>query len=378
MHVVTAVPDGTSTPLGIFSSFLDPLRMPLFFLVSGLFAHRVLERTLGDLWYRRLWFLLVPYLVFTPFQALIRLSMQGKADFWHLIQAIVFGDPGLWFLYTLMVYNIAAWFLRKQPAVIALGLSFVPVLVGIMTGWVQTQSFRQAFIYMPIFFAGLHFRTWFFALANKAGKPKVILSTLAVFAAWEFVYRYAKRAVFEGWDITIASQDALMALIRTFTAIPFGIVLAVGLTHTPLVNRFLSFVGANTLPIYVTHHAMMWLFMDVITPAIIDSDPERFGMLADTYPRMFIGFAACLFAGTLFYWVGKVPVLKWVLYPPALPGAKKARLNSAAGTASSTTHTPTERAVSAGQDTAGAESAVDAAREEPREQVHATANPTRA
>src|SRR5699024_7156213 len=75
MHIVTAVPDGTSTPLGLLSSFLDPLRMPLFFLVSGLFAHRVLERTLGDLWYRRLWFLLVPYLVFTPFQALIRLDM---------------------------------------------------------------------------------------------------------------------------------------------------------------------------------------------------------------------------------------------------------------------------------------------------------------
>src|SRR5699024_708546 len=54
MHIVTAVPDGTSTPLGLLSSFLDPLRMPLFFLVSGLFAHRGLERPPGAPGARRL------------------------------------------------------------------------------------------------------------------------------------------------------------------------------------------------------------------------------------------------------------------------------------------------------------------------------------
>lgn len=330
MHIVTAVPDGTSTPLGLLSSFLDPLRMPLFFLVSGLFAHRVLERTLGDLWYRRLWFLLVPYLVFTPFQALIRLHMAGNADLPHLIQAILFGDPGLWFLYTLMVYNIVAWLLRRQPAVVALALSFVPICAGMMTGWVQTHSFRQAFIYMPIFFAGLHFRTWFFALANKAGNAAVILGTFGIFVAWEFVYRYMEAVVFQDWDIVIFSQNAFLALIRTFTAVPFGVVLAVWLSNTPLVSRFLTFVGANTLPIYVSHHAMMWLFMDVIARGLADGDPDRYGFLTETYPLMLLGFAACLFAGALFYNVGKVPVLKWILYPPALPRRGATRLHSTA------------------------------------------------
>lgn len=330
MHIVTAVPDGTSTPLGLLSSFLDPLRMPLFFLVSGLFAHRVLERTLGDLWYRRLWFLLVPYLVFTPFQALIRLHMAGNADLPHLIQAILFGDPGLWFLYTLMVYNIVAWLLRSQPAVVALALSFVPICAGMMTGWVQTQSFRQAFIYMPIFFAGLHFRTWFFGLANKAGNAAVILGTFGIFVAWEFVYRYMEAVVFQDWDIVIFSQNAFLALIRTFTAVPFGVVLAVWLSNTPMVNRFLTFVGANTLPIYVSHHAMMWLFMDVIARGLADGDPDRYGFLTETYPLMLLGFAACLFAGALFYNVGKVPVLKWILYPPALPRRGATRLHSTA------------------------------------------------
>lgn len=330
MHIVTAVPDGTSTPLGLLFSFLDPLRMPLFFLVSGLFAHRVLERTLGDLWYRRLWFLLVPYLVFTPFQALIRLHMAGNADLPHLIQAILFGDPGLWFLYTLMVYNIVAWLLRSQPAVVALALSFVPICAGMMTGWVQTQSFRQAFIYMPIFFAGLHFRTWFFGLANKAGNAAVILGTFGIFVVWEFVYRYMEAVVFQDWDIVIFSQNAFLALIRTFTAVPFGVVLAVWLSNTPMVNRFLTFVGANTLPIYVSHHAMMWLFMDVIARGLADGDPDRYGFLTETYPLMLLGFAACLFAGTLFYNVGKVPVLKWILYPPALPRRGATRLHSTA------------------------------------------------
>src|SRR5699024_11261934 len=115
---------------------------------------------------------------------------------------------------------------------VALALSFVPICAGMMTGWVQTQSFRQAFIYMPIFFAGLHFRTWFFALANKAGNVAVILGTFGIFVAWEFVYRYMETVVFEGWDIVISSQNALLALIRTFTAVPFGVVLAVWLCNT--------------------------------------------------------------------------------------------------------------------------------------------------
>ena len=95
MHVVTGVPGASETAWSWLNDVMDPVRMPMFFLVSGLFAHRVIERTLGDLWYRRLWFLLVPYLVFTPFQALIRLNMAGNADLSHLIQAILFGDPGL-------------------------------------------------------------------------------------------------------------------------------------------------------------------------------------------------------------------------------------------------------------------------------------------
>ena len=102
MHVVTGVPGGTSTAWNWFNEFMDPIRMPLFFVISGLFAHRVIERTLGDLWYRRLWFLLVPYLVFTPVQAGIRLNMADDLSWASLARAILLGDPGIWFLLSLI------------------------------------------------------------------------------------------------------------------------------------------------------------------------------------------------------------------------------------------------------------------------------------
>lgn len=337
MHIVTAAPEGTTTAPGVVSSILDPLRMPLFFMVSGLFAHRVLERTFGDLWHRRLWFLLIPYLVFTPIQAWIRLEIMDQASFGNLIRAIIIGDPGLWFLHALMLYNIFAWLLRKQPAIVAVALSTVPLMIGAMVGWVEQQGFRQAVIYAPIFFIGLHFRSLMFTIARRAFDPAMVLATVSVFVLFEVFLRYAQANFFDGWDLVIISKISLLGLVRTLTAIPFGIVLAVWLTYVPGVNRMLLFIGANTLPIYVSHHAMMALFFDVLTPKLIEMDANRWGNLYDTYPRMIVGLLACLIAGTIFYWIGKTPVLKWILYPPALPGAKRhvqKKVTSSAGVAS--------------------------------------------
>lgn len=319
MHVVTGVNGGTSTAWGLFSTLLDPLRMPLFFLVSGLFAHRVISRTLGDLWYRRLWFLLIPYLVYTPVQAAIRLDLMGELTLANLIKAILMGDPGLWFLYALMLYNIGAVLLRHQPPWVALLMSTVPLFIGCMTGMVMEQGFRQAMMYAPIFFLGLHYRHLFFALSTKAFKVKVVLIALAVFTAWELVYRGLKMFYFEGWDATIAAESSALSLVRTFTAVPLGIIIAVWISRTPVLSTFVNFVGRNTLPIYVSHHAALALTYTVIVPWLMAQSPEMAQAIDNPHVKILMGLATCVISGAVFYYVGKTPIIKWTLFPPALP-----------------------------------------------------------
>jgi uncharacterized membrane protein YcfT len=324
MHVVTGVPGGTSTAWNWFNEFMDPIRMPLFFVISGLFAHRVIERTLGDLWYRRLWFLLVPYLVFTPVQAAIRLNMADDLSWASLARAILLGDPGIWFLYVLMIFNILACVLRRVPPVGAVALSFLPALVVAAVGWTSYPEITHITQYAPAFFLGLHFRHLFFRIAAHAGNLAVIAASVVVFAGWEWVYSLAADYVRpDGWSTGEASVMSLLALVRIITAVPVGILVATWISRTPGLSTVIAAIGRNTLPIYVSHHAALHIVTNRVVPALIDSDPVVWGFLGGMNAMIITGLLTCVVTGFVFYLVGRTPVLKWVLHPPALPRRTK-------------------------------------------------------
>ncbi|MGP5298855.1 acyltransferase family protein, partial [Corynebacterium variabile] len=228
MHVVTGVPGGQDSGWHWFNDVMDPIRMPMFFLISGLFAHRVIERTLGDLWYRRLWFLLVPYLVFTPVQAAIRIDMVEDVTWQNLGRAILFGDPGIWFLYALMVFNIAACLLRRVPPLVAVGLSAIPAVCIVAAGLTQYNEITHITAYMPAFFLGLHFRVVFFRLAARATDWRVILGAVAAYVGWEWVMDLLVDHVNpDGWTTAEAGLINLTGMVRILTAVPAGIIVAV-------------------------------------------------------------------------------------------------------------------------------------------------------
>ncbi|UDL75151.1 acyltransferase family protein [Corynebacterium uberis] len=49
LHVSLVVPYGTDSFIAQVNHLLDPLRMPLFFLVSGMFSTKILRYSLWDL-----------------------------------------------------------------------------------------------------------------------------------------------------------------------------------------------------------------------------------------------------------------------------------------------------------------------------------------
>lgn len=320
MHVITGVPGGKDSPWQWFSLAMDPIRMPMFFLISGLFAHRVISRTLQDLWYRRLWFLLVPYLVFTPVQAAIRISMTDEVTWRSVGRAVLIGDPGIWFLYALMVFNVMACLLRRLPPWAALLVSVVPALLVAAAGLADHSEITHLTAYLPAFFLGLHFRQVFFRLSERAADWRVIVGALGAFVLGEYALGVLTEFVDpDGWSAGEASLMHLAGLGRIFTAVPLGILLATWLTKIPVLSTSLAAIGRHTLPVYVSHHAALHVLYAIIIPGLLDRDPGRFEFLNGMDVRILLGFATCAVVGYFFYRLGKVPVLGWCLYPPPLP-----------------------------------------------------------
>lgn len=317
MHVVTGVPSGTETPLGHFSSFLDPLRMPLFFLVSGLFAHRILERSFADLWYRRLWFLLVPYLVFNPFHILTRMSIDDNYSLMNLFKAMLLGNVGLWFLYALILYNIFAWVLRKQPPWLAILTSAIPLVIGAFLGGGENIFFRHVLTFAPMFFIGLHCRDFFFRLAKRAFNPLVILGSAVLFFSSEYVMRTLAKTLFSDWTPTVAALTLGTDLLRSVLALPFAIVVAAWLCVIPLVREVFLFVGRNTLQVYVFHPLGLYL-LGGYAVTLAEAHPESLAFLGTMAGQLWWGIGACVVASIVGYVVGKTPYIGWTLFPPAL------------------------------------------------------------
>src|SRR5699024_160287 len=118
LHVSLAIPGGQDTMMSHLNALLDPLRMPLFFMVSGFFAVKVLNQSFGELFRGRLWFYLVPYLLWTPVNLYLhRLAgtvFTGRAPgTWEWYSGSLLGATNMyWFLYFLLIFNLFLWSTR--------------------------------------------------------------------------------------------------------------------------------------------------------------------------------------------------------------------------------------------------------------------------
>lgn len=121
LHVSMAIPGGKDSFLAEVNHFLDPLRMPLFFLVSGFFSVKVLSMSFEQLFKRRLWFFLVPYLLWTPIELFFN-RIEGLIyndfslpDVFYYVNKVFQGSNMYWFLFFLVWFNLLLWATRKLP-----------------------------------------------------------------------------------------------------------------------------------------------------------------------------------------------------------------------------------------------------------------------
>lgn len=340
LHITLMVPEGQTGWLWKFNELVGPLRMPLFFVVSGFFSAKVLNMSLKDLVAKRLWFLLVPYVVWVSlelwlnrwhFHIVFERPLLSKEE---LFTALVLGHNMGWFLHALIIFNLALWATKKAPTWLAMILSVI-VPLACLPWHTEYHFVSKALMYLPIFFAGAYFRSFIarYADALESGPRRgEAWSAFVVSIGLYTLGRSARKAwderefeTFFEWPLGNAEWIGDLEVhyfVQSFeqlVKLPAAIALVVILTKIPGISAFLQAIGRNTLPLYLAHPIALTLCVGIpITLRGIDVTLDGQWPLESTVFWISVGIVASVIGGVALWGVGKLPVIQWLLYPPSI------------------------------------------------------------
>lgn len=306
-----------TVPTGLASPWWEPLnlvfallRMPLFFLVAGMLAVGAVQRTWPVLWRTRLAVLVWVFVVWTVlrfayYQVIpepIDLNQSSWLDF---VLSVVRPSNGLWFLYALALFLVAAKALHgRANRWVVLAVAAVASSIahgGVVFGNVAYDGMMKYFVFFMI---GLYLREPIIHFVHRRGWLMSV-ALLVVFAA-AIVLRGAT-----GWFV-----DAVTAVPVGLIAVAFGLCLARSLARTPLtrpLSRPLEYLGRRTLQVYVTHILLLSTFTSLLLP-FADT-----AIVAALRPLMPVLMTAVAIALSLVIAAGceRAPVLRLLYTAPA-------------------------------------------------------------
>ena len=139
-------------------SWIYAFHMPFFFLISGLFAERQVERTRNFLQFlkEKLVTLGYPYLLWASIQTLVHAALSGytnrKAEVGLLFGILFYPPMQFWFIYVLLCISILYWILRRlglnQPLVLLVWIALF------LCPWIPVPGWGPSFL---IQISGLYF-----------------------------------------------------------------------------------------------------------------------------------------------------------------------------------------------------------------------------
>ena len=243
---------------GTLGEQLLPLRMPLFFTISGVFATNALVRPWRVVARGRIakfcYLYTVWLLVHTAVLAFVPdFPTERAASPLRLLEQLTITPSNLWYLYGLAIYFALAKALRRLPPAALLVPAAVLSAVA-AAGLVPTPGDRGSFYQNLVFFlAGLYFRPRIERLAATATARRLWLTFGAYVAALAVMAAVSAQEWFGVW------------LVVSAVAVVFGVTAAARLVWAwPRLGDRLARLGRITLPIYVIHMpvlALLHLFL---------------------------------------------------------------------------------------------------------------------
>jgi uncharacterized membrane protein YcfT len=165
-------------------AFAKPFRMPDFFLISGLFLARVIDRDWRTYLDRKVVHFAYFYVLWVAIQFAFKApsfaAEQGWAHVGYLyLESFIEPFGTLWFIYLLPIFFVVTKATRRVPALMIWGAAAALEMSHLSTGWTAIDEFAARFVY---FYSGYLFADYVFALADRArNRPALALLALA---AW--------------------------------------------------------------------------------------------------------------------------------------------------------------------------------------------------
>ena len=243
--------------MGLVVAFAQPFRMPDFFLISGLFLSRVIDRDWRTFIDRRIIHFFYFYVLWLTIQFAFKAPGMaaefGLAETLRLYVASLFWEPfgTLWFIWILPFFALAIRLTRKLPMPLVFALAALMEIAPIHTGWVAVDEFASRFVY---FYAGYALAPQIFRLAAAAGgRPLLAVCGLLV---WGLVNGVA---VFSGY----ADLPVFSLLLGALGASAVVSVAAIA-DRAGRIGDLFRHLGANSIVVYLAFFLPMAVGREIL------------------------------------------------------------------------------------------------------------------
>jgi uncharacterized membrane protein YcfT len=248
---------------------LATVRMPLFFMASGLFAASSLAKSWGNLVEKRLVLYLYLYVVWSVARFALyhvppwtRLQDGGRIQV--LATIFVWPTGGLWYLYALALFFVLIRLVARVPVAVQIGVAAV---LSAAFGSNQLNTGNDAWDKMAVnlvfFLLGCHLGPW---IRNWAGRLRrrdaVVL--LAGYVGGSVLADRAELGPVPG-----------LRLLLSVLAVTGAVAGSVWLARIPARWNLFRYLGERTLPIYLVHYLVAGGIVAALASSSLDlSAPE--------------------------------------------------------------------------------------------------------
>lgn len=281
----------THSWLDAWIAFARPFRMPDFFLLSGLFLGRVIDRPWRGYLDRKVMHYLYFFVLWTVILFIARAGSGFAGDDLEavarsLLQMLVEPFAMLWFIEMLAIFFVVTRLTRRVPVWLMLPLAAALQIIGIESDWSPLRHFAERYVY---FYAGYALAPALFALAAGARAHRRL--TLLALAAWAVV-----NGTLVQWGVHEARGLALVLGFAGASA-----VIAVGSLLSELKSmNWLRYLGQHSMVVYLGFYLPMsaanfwiathrWSIEPGITAVVVVVASIACAVLLERFTRMNAG-----------------------------------------------------------------------------------------
>ena len=244
-----------------FFVFTSPVKMPLFFAISGYVIN--CETSLKDFFVKLFRKVIVPWLVLGLFFPLILIPVKGISYFIDYFLQMLSGEI-LWYMPCFIIAQPIHFLFRKyfKGIIWVVTASVASFIVGLMLhqyGVFNYAMINTALVVQPFFLLGFLFREYEQTLIKMSWGVIIGLSLLYI--------------VLCGLSLKLFPGQTIDVHLNHYYSIPYCLLLIilgcfmlfVAARKSNFSSSFMSFIGQNTLVLYMWHGMMIMILVKLLS-----------------------------------------------------------------------------------------------------------------